>query len=142
MARLQELLQLANNLRGMHAIADDEQIPVVYRLTYESGAEHNLAVFAQPPDALVAEMVHVFRQIIQQSYLRPRLDKAVKGEGELLLVVLQEMEALLARDGVIAPQEFVPQVEAIVQGESYDAVTKRQAERVLARLRGSSPASQ
>ncbi len=141
-ARLQDLLQLANNLRGMHAIADEEQFPVVYRFTYESGAEHNLAVFAQPPNALVAEMVHVFRQIIQQGYLRQRLDKAVKGEGELLLVVLQEMEAVLARDGVIAPQEFVPQLETIVQGESYDPVTKSQAERILVRIRGSAPASQ
>jgi len=141
-ARLRDLLQLANNLRGMRAIADDEQLPIVYRFTYESGAEHNLAVFAQPPNALVAEMVHVFRQVIQQSYFGQRLDKAVKGEGELLLVVLQEMEAVLVRDGVVAPQEFVPQLETIVQGESYDAVTKRQAERVLARLRSASPASQ
>lgn len=140
-ARLQDLLQLTNNLRGMHALADADELPIVYRFTYESGAEHNLAVFAQPPNALVAEMVHVFRQVIQQSYLRTRLDKSVKGEGELLLVVLQELEALLARDGVVAPQEFVPQLEAIAGGESYDSVTRQLAQRVLTRIRGSSPAS-
>jgi len=141
-SRLRELLPLTNNLRGTRAIGEDEQTPTVYRFTYESGAEHNLAVFVQPPNAPVAEMVHVFRQIIQQNYLGQRLDKAVKGKGELLLVVLQEMEAVLSRDGVIAPQEFVPQLEAIAQGESYDPVTRRQAERVLAQLRSSSPASQ
>jgi hypothetical protein len=63
-------------------------------------------MFAQPPNALVAEMVHVFRRVIPEA-TSPRLDKSVKGEGELLLVVLQELEALLARDGVVAPG-FVP----------------------------------
>ncbi|HXE75283.1 MAG TPA: hypothetical protein VNN18_06585 [Candidatus Xenobia bacterium] len=136
-ARLRELLQLADNLRGLRA-ADDEQAPVLYRFTYESGAEHNLAVFVQPPNAIVAEMVHVFRQIIQQDFVERRLAMAVKGEGEMLLVVLKDMEAVLARDGVIAPQDFVPQLEAIVSDANYDGVTRQQAERVLAQLRGSS----
>ncbi len=142
LVRLRELLPLTNNLREMHSSADDEQAPAVYRFTYDAGAEHNLLVFVQPPNAPVAEMVHVFRQIIQQDYLGKRLDKAVKGEGELLLVVLQELEAVLSRDGVISPDKFVPPLEAIANGETYDSVTRQQAQRVLAQIRRSSPASQ
>jgi hypothetical protein len=133
--RLLELVPLANYLRDTPQSGEAEQSAGVYRLTYESGAERNNTVFVTPPSAPVAEMIHIFRQILQQEYFGERLRKAERGEGEMLLVVLQELDAAVQRDSLVAPKEFVPQLEAIANGESVDAVTRKQAEQLLARLR-------
>ena len=137
-ARLLELVPLANYLRGAPRMAEDEQAATVYRLTYESGAEKNNAVFAAPPSAPVAEMIHIFRQILQQEYFGERLLKAERGEGEMLLIVLQELDTAVQRDNLVAPTQFVPRLEAIASAESTDPVTREQAERLLARLRAAS----
>ena len=137
-ARLLELVPLANYLRGAPRMAEDEQAATVYRLTYESGAEKNNAVFAAPPSTPVAEMIHIFRQILQQEYFGERLSKAERGEGEMLLIVLQELDTAVQRDNLVAPAQFVPKLEAIASAESTDPVTRQQAERLLARLRAAS----
>ncbi len=138
LARLLELVQLANYLRGAPRMAEDEQAATVYRLTYESGTEKNSSVFVAPPSTPVAEMIHIFRQILQQEYFGERLLKAERGEGEMLLIVLQELDAAVQRDNLVAPAQFVPKLEAIASAESTDPVTRQQAERLLARLRAAS----
>lgn len=134
-ARLLELVPLANYFRDAPMSSEAEQAPGVYRLTYDSGAEKNNMVFVTAPSAPVAEMVHIFRQILQQEYFGERLRKAERGEGEMLLIVLQELDAAVQRDNLVAPQEFVPRLEAIAAGEGTDPVTRQQAEQLLARLR-------
>jgi len=134
-ARLLELLPLANYFRNAPMSSEAEQAAGVYRLTYESGAEKNNMVFVTAPSAPVAEMIHIFRQILQQEYFGQRLLKAERGEGEMLLIVLQELDAAVQRDNLVAPKEFVPRLEAIAAAEGTDAVTRQQAERLLARLR-------
>jgi hypothetical protein len=84
-------------------------------------------------------MVHIFRQILQQEYFGERLRKAAIGEGEMLLIVLQELDAAVQRDNLVAPKEFVPQLEAIAHGESVDPLTRKLAEQLLARLRATTP---
>jgi hypothetical protein len=138
-ARLLELVSLANYLRDAPLSGEAEQAPGVYRLTYESGAEKNNTVFVTPPSAPVAEMIHIFRQILQQEYFGERLRKAERGEGEMLLIVLQELDAAVQRDNLVAPKEFVPQLEAIAHGESVDPLTRKLAEQLLARLRATTP---
>ncbi|MCI0402205.1 MAG: hypothetical protein L0212_01615 [Acidobacteria bacterium] len=134
-ARLLELVQLANYLRNAPMSSEAEQAPGVYRLTYDSGAEKNNMVFVTAPSAPVAEMIHIFRQILQQEYFGERLTKAERGEGEMLLIVLQELDAAVQRDNLVAPKEFVPRLEAIAGAEATDPVTRQQAEQLLARLR-------
>jgi hypothetical protein len=134
-ARLQALIPLANFLRNAPILAEDEQAPLLYRFAYDSGAEKNTTVFVSPPSAAVAEMVHIFRQILQQEYFGERLRKAAIGEGEMLLIVLQELDAAVQRDNLVAPQEFVPWLKAIADAETTDPVTRQQAEQLLARLR-------
>ena len=136
--RLLELVPLANYFRDAPMSGEAEQAPGVYRLTYESGAEKNNTVFVAPPSAPVAEMIHIFRQILQQEYFGERLRKAERGEGEMLLIVLQELDAAVQRDNLVAPKEFVPRLEAIAGAEGTDPLTRQQAEQVLARLRATS----
>ncbi|MGH9788344.1 MAG: hypothetical protein ACRD4U_06550 [Candidatus Acidiferrales bacterium] len=137
-ARLLELVPLANYFRDAPISSDAEQAAGVYRLTYESGAEKNNMVFVTAPSVPVAEMIHIFRQILQQEYFGERLLKAERGEGEMLLIVLQELDAAVQRDNLVAPKEFVPRLEAIAAAESTDPITRQQAEQVLARLRTAS----
>lgn len=134
-ARLAELVRQANYLRGL-ASGGEEQRLSGYRLTYEAGAEHNEVAFSQPPTATLAEMVHIFQQLLQQEHFRRRLQAALQEDSVNLQVVLQELEVAIGRDIVADPKAFVPLLEEIATGSGHHPLAREQAQRLLARIRG------
>jgi len=133
--RLWELAELANyfsDLTGYRELAGRLQ---GYRFTYQSGTMQHQVVFATPPNAVVGEMVHLVRQILQQEYYRDRLRAAMEKESMLLQVVLQELEAAVRANKLLDPTEFEPALEGIANGEAHHALVRERAGRVLALIR-------
>lgn len=110
-----------------------------YRFTYESGPVHHQVAFSTPPGAAVSELVHIFRQVLRQQYYRDRLKAAVEEKSLMLQVILQEMEAAVARNELINPEEFGPTLEGIAQSEVQHEIVRSQAQRLLARIRETGP---
>jgi hypothetical protein len=110
-----------------------------YRFTYESGPAHHQVAFSTPPGAAVSELVHVFRQVLRQEYYRDRLKAAVEEKSLMLQVILQEMEAAVARNELVNPEEFGPTLEGIAQSEAQHEIVRSQAQRLLARIRETEP---
>lgn len=137
-SRLLELAQLASYFRGAAIRPEDEASPLLYRFLYEAGPEQNRATFASPSTAALSEMVHIFRQVIQQFYFQQRFEESLAGKGEMVVVVLQELEKMLGRDGLVDPGRFAPQLEAIANGGDYDSHTRELAARLLEQIRTSS----
>lgn len=135
-ARLLELTRQANYFRDLATASEVQQLSG-YRFTYEAGAEHNEVGFSQPPDATLAEMVHIFQQVLLQEQYRSRLRAAVDAGSIDLQVLLQDLESAIARDALIAPKEFVPLLEEIANGSTQHPVARDQAQRLLTRLRAS-----
>lgn len=139
-ARLFELARAANYLRGGVTSSDPTAPLSGYRLTYESGPEHNEAAFAAPPDAVLAEIVNLFQRVIRQEDFRSRLRTAVEENAVDLQVVLQELEAAVQTDAVADPKEFVPLLEQIAGGTQAHPRVREQAARLLAEIRSRAPA--
>ncbi|MFQ5777773.1 MAG: hypothetical protein ACE5IP_07170 [Terriglobia bacterium] len=131
--RLLELVAQANYLRGMTPSAPGQRSG--YRLTYSAGAEQHQTTFLTPPTATLAEMTHIFQQVLQQEHLRGRLQAAVEENSIMLQVILQEFEQAVSRDALIAPEDFVPLLESIARGNGYHERAREQAGRLLARVR-------
>jgi hypothetical protein len=110
-----------------------------YRFTYESGPAHHQVAFSTPPGAAVSELVHVFRQVLRQEYYRDRLKAAVEEKSLMLQVILQEMEAAVARNELVNPEEFGPTLEGIAQSKAQHEIVRSQAQRLLARIRETEP---
>lgn len=134
-ARLGELLRQANYLRGQTMTGDADGKARGYRLIFEAGAEHNEAAFLQPPDAVLAEIVHLFRQLLEQEGFRTRLRAALEKESVTLQVVLQELEGAVFRNALADPREFVPVLEQIATNNQAHPLVRERAERLLARIR-------
>lgn len=131
--RLLELVAQANYFRGMTSSVVEQRSG--YRLTYSAGAEKNQTAFLTPPTATLAEMTHIFQQVLQQEHLRGRLQAAVEENSIMLQVILQEFEQAVSRDALIAPEDFVPLLELVARGSRYHELARKQAGRLLARVR-------
>jgi hypothetical protein len=60
----------------------------------------------------------------------------------MLQVILQEMEAAVARNELVKlvnPEEFGPTLEGIAQSEAQHEIVRSQAQRLLARIRETEP---
>lgn len=134
-ARLEELLREARYFRERASSGYSEGQLNGYRLLYEAGVEHNEVAFAQPPDAVLAEMVSLCRQALLQEDFRNRLQAAWEGKSVTLQVVLQELEAAVAANAVAEPKDFLPVLEQIANGAESHPVVREQAGRLLARIR-------
>lgn len=131
--RLWELVRQSNYFRGFSSGQPTGQISG-HRLVYEGGAEHNAVGFSTPPDAFLAEMLHIFRQAIRQERFRKRLQTALERGGTELQVALQELEDALLQDGLVDPNEFAPMLEGIANGTAHHPLVREQAQRLLVRL--------
>lgn len=136
--RLWELARLANYFRDLTTYSESPGRLRGYRLSYEAGPEFRQVVFSAPPDALVAEMVHIFQQSLQQTYFEQRLRAALEGNSIELQVVLQDLDTAIRGDKLLAPSEFIPLLEGIAGGNAQHPVVRGLAERLLAQLRGGS----
>lgn len=137
--RLMGLVREANYFRGQPAGGGDgPDGSAGYRLTYDGGSEHQETSFRRPPDAILAEIVHLFQQTVQQEEFRQRLDAALETESVMLQVVLQELEGALQTNALINPGEFVPVLERIANGSGTHPLVREQVARLLARIRAGS----
>ncbi|MGH9863326.1 MAG: hypothetical protein ACRD35_07880 [Candidatus Acidiferrales bacterium] len=136
--RLWELARLANYFRELTTYSESPGRLRGYRLSYDAGPEFRQLVFSAPPNALLAEMVHIFQQSLQQTYFQQRLRAALEGNSIELQVVLQDLETAVRGDKLLAPSEFVPLLEGIAGQTEQHAVVRGLAERLLAQLRGGS----
>ncbi|MCH7985424.1 MAG: hypothetical protein IH847_02415 [Acidobacteria bacterium] len=132
-SRLWELTRMANNLRGV-APAAAELPSVGYHLTYEAGSEKNEAVFHTPPTAPVAEMVHIFQQLMRQDEMRNRLRHVLENDPFMLQVVLQELEAAIRTNAVLEPAAFVPLLEGIANGSEHHQLDREKARLLLEQI--------
>lgn len=137
--RLWELARLANYFRDLPGELDVGDRLRGYRITYEAGSEHRELTFLSPPDALLAEMTHLFQQVIAQEHFRQRLQSAAQERSFQLQIVLQELDAAILADKLIAPRDFVPQLEGIAKGEGEHPIVRGLAERLLAHIRQTLP---
>lgn len=133
-ARLFELARQAHYFRDLQNYQELSGRLSGYRLTYEAGSEHNEVAFSAPPTAAVAEIIHIFRKLLQQERYLSRLQAALKEESVMLQVILQELATAVSRDQLLEPKEFVPLLEQIAQGSNQHAQTRQQAQRLLVRI--------
>lgn len=136
-ARLMELVREANYFRGGGASSGAAGQASGYRLTYEAGPEHHEVAFSAPPDASLAEIVHLVQQALRQEDLRSQLQAALEKESEsmMLQVVLQELETAVRSNSLVAPKQFEPLLERIAKSGETHAMVREQAERILAWIR-------
>jgi len=137
--RLWELAQLANYFRAVGPSNDGSGRLRGYRFTYEAGAEQHVVVFATPPTAPLAEMVHLFQQLLAQEYFREQLRKALEEKSLQLQLVLQELDTAIKSDKLIAPRDFVPVLEMIAKANGHHPVVRGLAQELLGRIRSASP---
>jgi hypothetical protein len=137
-ARLFELAGLANYFEDQAAPASPGMELSGYRLTYEDDERHNQAAFSSPPTAVLAEIVHLTRQLLFQEHFRNQLRSAAEKDSLTLQVLLQEFERALDTDELADPKEFLPLLEAVAQGEEAQAANRSQIERLQQKIRASS----
>jgi hypothetical protein len=137
LVRLGELLREARYLSGRVSSGYAESQLNGYRLQYEAGVEHNEVAFAQPPDAVLAEIVSLCRRALRQEDLRVRLLTASEEKSVTLQVVLQELEEAVAANAVIEATEFVPLLDKIAENAECHPVVREQAGRLLVQIRAS-----
>lgn len=133
--RVWQAVQVAGHFRALEDYQELAGRLSGYRLIYEHGAEHQEVFFAGPPTAAVGEIVHVFQQTVNQGAYRAKLQKAVEENSIMLQVVLQELEKAIARDDLLAPEEFAPLLEGIADTTTQHEIVRAQAQRLLARIR-------
>lgn len=133
--RVWELGELANYFSDLSGYRELAGRLKGYRFTFQSGATHHQVAFSVPPNAVVAELVHIVQQVLQQEYYRDRLRTAMEKESLLLQVVLQELEAAVRANKLLDPTEFAPALEGIAHGEAHHALVRERAERLLTLIR-------
>lgn len=133
--RLWELARLANYFRDLKDYRELAGRLSGYRFTYQDGAKHQAVAFSVSPTPVVAEMVHIFQQALQQEHYRSRLRTALEEKSLMLQVVLQELETAVSRDKLLDPGEFAPLLEGIANGDEHHSLVREKAESLLARIR-------
>jgi hypothetical protein len=134
--RLLQLVRESNFLRDHAGYGEPSGVLAGYRIVYESGALHNEVYFLTPPSALLAEMTHLFHQVLAQMDFRQRLGEA-RADETALLVFLQELDAAVLKDTLLDPPEFLPALDGIALG-GFGAPVRGLAARIAERIRAHS----
>ncbi len=132
--RLWELVRYADYFRGLESAGQSAGGSSGYRLTYETASGQQRLAFSHPPNAILAEIVHLFQKLIYQEDLRQRLQAALEGESLMAQVILRELERALRSDSLAEPKGFVPLLKQIANGGETHPRVREQAEALLGQI--------